>query len=66
MFVSPEFRALPLLRELGSGATFLQSVRSGDTSMLRVWVGLETRTLLQTSVENVEECVKYDMFSPNV
>lgn len=58
--------ALPLLRELGSGATFLQSVRSGDTSMLRVWVGLEARTLLQTSVENVEECVKYDMLSPNV
>lgn len=34
--------------------------------MLRVWVGLEARTLLQTSVENVEECVKYDRLSPNV
>ncbi|KAE8148835.1 hypothetical protein BDV25DRAFT_157375 [Aspergillus avenaceus] len=58
--------ALPILRELGSNATFLQSVRSGDTSMLRVWVGLEARGLLQASVESVELCVKSDMLSPNI
>ncbi|RMJ26887.1 Ubiquinone biosynthesis protein [Aspergillus sp. HF37] len=58
--------ALPILRQLGSGSTFLKSVRSGDTSMLRVWVGLEARTLLQTSVDSVEQCVKYDLLSPNI
>ncbi|KMK58011.1 ubiquinone biosynthesis protein [Aspergillus fumigatus Z5] len=47
--------ALPILRQLGSGATLLSSVRSGDTSMLRVWVGLEARGLLQASVESVEQ-----------
>ena len=61
-----ESSALPLLRELGSNTTFLQSVRSGDTSMLRVWIGLEARGLLQASIESVEQCVKYDMLSPNV
>ncbi|KAJ5580103.1 uncharacterized protein N7459_006088 [Penicillium hispanicum] len=58
--------ALPILRELGSGATFLQTVRSGDTSMLRVWVGLEARGMLQASIESVEHCVKYDLLSPNI
>jgi aarF domain-containing kinase len=58
--------ALPILRELGSGATLLSSVRSGDTSMLRVWVGLEARGLLQASIESVEQCVKYDLLSPNI
>ncbi|XHF99029.1 hypothetical protein AWENTII_002549 [Aspergillus wentii] len=58
--------ALPILRQLGSGTTFLQSVRSGDTSMLRVWVGLEARGLLQASIESVEQCVRYDMLSPNI
>ncbi|KKK14431.1 hypothetical protein AOCH_001247 [Aspergillus ochraceoroseus] len=58
--------ALPILRQLGSNTTFLKSVRSGDTSMLRVWVGLEARGLLQASVESVEQCVKYDQLSPNI
>ncbi|KAB8070037.1 hypothetical protein BDV29DRAFT_181577 [Aspergillus leporis] len=58
--------ALPILRTLGSKATFLKSVRSGDTSMLRVWVGLEARGLLQASIETVELCVKSDMLSPNI
>lgn len=58
--------ALPILRQLGSGTTLLKSVRHGDTSMLRVWVGLEARTMLQASVESVEMCVKYDMLSPNI
>ncbi|KAJ5683190.1 ABC1 family protein [Penicillium macrosclerotiorum] len=58
--------ALPILRQLGSGSNFLQTVRSGDTSMLRVWVGLEARGLLQASIESVERCVKYDLLSPNI
>lgn len=58
--------SLPILRQLGSGSTFIQTVRSGDTSMLRVWVGLEARGLLQASIESVEQCVKYDQLSPNI
>ncbi|KAL4888544.1 ABC1 family-domain-containing protein [Aspergillus ambiguus] len=58
--------ALPILRALGSNTTFLKNVRSGDTSMLRVWVGLEARGLLRASIERVEQCVKYDMLSPNI
>ncbi|KAJ5180743.1 hypothetical protein N7492_003953 [Penicillium capsulatum] len=58
--------SLPILRQLGSGSTLLQTVRSGDTSMLRVWVGLEARGLLQASIESVEQCVKYDQLSPNI
>ncbi|KAL4877269.1 hypothetical protein BJY04DRAFT_198454 [Aspergillus karnatakaensis] len=58
--------ALPILRKLGSNATFLKTVRSGDTSMLRVWVGLEARGLLRASIESVEQCVKYDLLSPNI
>ncbi|KAI9820209.1 MAG: hypothetical protein M1827_005831 [Pycnora praestabilis] len=44
--------ALPILRQLGaqSGGSML---RSGDTSMLKVWVGLEVRKYLQASVEDV-------------
>ncbi|PGH00507.1 Atypical/ABC1/ABC1-C protein kinase [Helicocarpus griseus UAMH5409] len=58
--------ALPILRKLGSGTTFLKSVREGDTSMLKVWVGLEARSFLQASIESVERCVKYDLLSPNI
>ncbi|KAL4965382.1 ABC1 kinase family protein [Aspergillus stella-maris] len=58
--------ALPILRKLGSNTTFLKTVRSGDTSMLRVWVGLEARGLLRASIERVEQCVKYDQLSPNI
>lgn len=61
-----DISALPILRALGSNASFLKNVRSGDTSMLRVWVGLEARGLLQASIESVEQCVKYDMLSPNI
>ncbi|KAL1954021.1 hypothetical protein VTO42DRAFT_1842 [Malbranchea cinnamomea] len=56
--------ALPILRKLGSGT--IKSVRAGDTSMLRVWVGLEARSFLQASVGSVEWCVKYDQLSPNI
>jgi len=44
----------------------MQSVHSGDYSMLWVWVGLEARGLLQASIESVEQCVKYDQLSPNI
>ncbi len=44
--------SLPILRQLGaqSGAGM---ARGGDFSMLRVWVGLETRSFLQASIEDV-------------
>ncbi|KMP06813.1 mitochondrion protein [Coccidioides immitis H538.4] len=58
--------ALPILRQLGSGTTLLKSVREGDTSMLRVWMGLEARSFLQASISSVEWCVKYDQLSPNI
>lgn len=58
--------ALPILRQLGSGTTLIKSVRAGDTSMLRVWVGLEARNFLQASIGSVEWCVKYDQLSPNI
>ncbi|OQE80755.1 hypothetical protein PENNAL_c0044G01313 [Penicillium nalgiovense] len=58
--------ALPILRQLGSGSSFLETVRSGDYSMLWVWVGLEARGMLQASIESVEYCVKYDQLSPNI
>ncbi|MCJ1396562.1 hypothetical protein MMC18_009453 [Xylographa bjoerkii] len=60
--------ALPILRQLGAqggGRSLLHSVRDGDFSMLKVWVGLEARGLFRASVEDVERCVKYDLLSPN-
>ncbi|KAL9602740.1 MAG: hypothetical protein Q9219_001583 [cf. Caloplaca sp. 3 TL-2023] len=61
--------ALPILRQLGAqggGTSLLKNLREGDTSMLKVWVGLEARKFLQASAEQVESCVKYDQLSPNV
>ena len=61
--------ALPILRQLGAqgrGTSLLKNVREGDTSMLKVWVGLETRKFLQASADQVESCVKYDQLSPNI
>ncbi|MCJ1355269.1 MAG: hypothetical protein MMC33_005260 [Icmadophila ericetorum] len=61
--------ALPILRELGSasgGKGLVTSVREGDFSMLKVWVGLEARKLFQASVEDVEFRVRYDQLSPNI
>ena len=34
--------------------------------MLKVWLALETRQFIYSSVEEVEDCVKYDLLSPNV
>ena len=48
--------ALPILRQLGSknmGGSLLRSVWEGDTSILKVWVGLEARKYLQNSADLV-------------
>ena len=48
--------ALPILRELGAqggGNSLLKSIRAGDTSMLKVWLGLEARKFFQASIESV-------------
>lgn len=61
--------ALPILRQLGGqerGSTLLRNVREGDTSMLKVWIGLEARRFLQASAEQVDVCVKSDLLSPNI
>ena len=34
--------------------------------MLKVWLALETRQFINSSVEEVEDCIKYDLISPNV
>ena len=57
-------RALPILRQLGAQSTSM--IRGGDFSMFKVWAGLEARSFLQASIEDVERCVKYDLLSPNV
>lgn len=61
--------ALPILRQLGTqggGQSLIKTVREGDLSMLKVWVGLEARKFMQASADQVESCVKYDQLSPNV
>ena len=50
--------ALPILRELGAqqgGTSLLRNLRKGETSMLKVWVGLEARKFLQASIESVSD-----------
>lgn len=52
MFPDQTCSALPILRQLGTqgGASML---RSGDFSMVKVWVGLEARSFLRASAESV-------------
>lgn len=55
--------SLPILRQLGAQSG-KDMVKAGDLSMLRVWVGLETRRFMQASVEDVScfasaPCLKY-------
>jgi len=48
--------ALPILRQLGSqggGKTLWKSVKEGDISLLKVWVGLEARKFLKASADQV-------------
>lgn len=55
----PNNSALPILRKIGAeggGRSLLQNIRKGDTSMLKVWVGLEARNYLQASAEFVSIC----------
>lgn len=60
--------ALPILRQLGAqaGGQGLKGLRNADFSMIKVWAGLEARSWLRASVEQVESCVKYDQLSPNL
>ena len=34
--------------------------------MFKVWLALETRQFINSSVKVVEDCIKYDLISPNV
>lgn len=58
--------ALPILRNIGSSDpnAIFKSLRAGDFSLLKIWVGLEARRFFQASTEQVETCVKYDLLSP--
>lgn len=60
--------ALPILRQLGSSdpGAVLKTLKEGDFSLLKIWVGLEARRFFQASAESVERCVKYDLLSPNL
>jgi hypothetical protein len=50
-------RALPILRQLGAQST-TDVLRGGvDFSMLKVWAGLEARSWLQASIEDVSDVV---------
>lgn len=69
LLLTSSYSALPILRKLGrqgGGRSLLDSIRQGDFSMLKVWVGLEAREFFQASVEDMENCVKYDLLSPNI
>lgn len=44
--------SLPILRQLGTQSG-KDMVKGGDFSMLRVWVGLETRRFMQASIDDV-------------
>jgi aarF domain-containing kinase len=44
--------SLPILRQLGAQSG-KDMVKGGDFSMLRVWVGLETRRFMQASIDDV-------------
>ncbi|KAI5794396.1 atypical/ABC1/ABC1-C protein kinase [Peziza echinospora] len=39
---------------------------AGAWTMLKVWLALETRQLITSTVEDVEKCVQYDLLSPNI
>ncbi|RPA96430.1 ABC1-domain-containing protein [Choiromyces venosus 120613-1] len=60
--------SLPMLRSIGagSGAQMLGKGGKGDFGLLKVWIALEARQFINSSVEDVENLVKYDLLSPNV
>ncbi len=45
--------ALPILRQLGAQSTSEMLKHGVDFSMLKVWAGLEARSWLQASIEDV-------------
>lgn len=57
--------SLPILRQLGAqrGSEMLAPK---DMGMLKLWLGLEFRAFLTSSLQDVENCVKYDLLSPNI
>lgn len=57
-----------MLRSLGAGggAQMLGKRGEGDFGLLKVWIALEAREFINSSVEDVENLVKYDLLSPNV
>jgi len=44
----------------------LSKGRKSDFGLLKVWIALEARQFINSSVEDVENLVKYDLLSPNV
>lgn len=63
--------SLPMLRAVGAGAamhatTTAQPNGGGTLSLLKVWLALETRQFVTSSIEVIEDCVKYDLLSPNI
>jgi len=57
-----------MLRSIGagSGAQMLGKGGKSDFGLLKVWIALEARQFINSSVEDVEDLVKYDLLSPNV
>lgn len=55
--------SLPILRQL-SARGGAEMAKSGDFSMILVWMGLETRRFLQASVEDVSICASFVIFFP--
>ncbi|PWW75454.1 ABC1-domain-containing protein [Tuber magnatum] len=60
--------SLPMLRSIraGSGAQMLGKGGKSDFGLLKVWIALEARQFINSTVEDVENLVKYDLLSPNV
>lgn len=62
-----------MLRAVGAGAAMhvgdgVDGGRSGDTtlSLLKVWLAIETRQFVTATIQDIEDCVKYDLLSPNI
>ena len=56
-----------MLRQVGAGAAMQGGGGEGGLlSLLKVWIGLEMRQFMNSSVKQMETLVKYDMLSPNI
>jgi len=57
-----------MLRSIGAGsrAQILGKGGKSDFGLLKIWIALEARQFINSSVEDVENLVKYDLLSPNV